>query len=66
MPTIETFEVFTDGLLLDLERELEQCMQESIWDSILRDTIYSPPYQQTKGMELSPFQTGGVKIYIDL
>ena len=26
MPTIETFEVFPDGLLLDLEKEMEHCM----------------------------------------
>ena len=43
MPTIETFEVFPDGLLLDLEKEMEQCMQESIWDGVLRDTTNSLP-----------------------
>ena len=59
MPTFETFELFPDGLLLDLEREMEQCMQVSIWDSILRDTTNSPPYRQLKGVELSSFQTGG-------
>ena len=43
MPTIETFEGFPDGLLLDLEKGMEQCMQKSIWDGVLRDTINSLP-----------------------
>ena len=59
MPTIETFEVFPDGLLLDLEKEMEQCMQESIWDSVLRDTTNSPPYQWTKGVETLSFPNQG-------
>ena len=44
MPTIETFEVFPDDLLLDLEKEMEQCTQESIWDGVLGDTTNSSPY----------------------
>ena len=66
MPTIETFEVFHDGLLLDLEREMEHCMQESIWDSVLRDTTNSPLYQWTQGWNSLLFKPRGVEIYIDL
>lgn len=66
MPIVETFEVFPDGLLLDLEREMQQCMQESVWDSVLRDITYSSPYRQMKGVEYSPFQTRGVELYINL